>query len=224
METTLHSLLPYSCQSTLKLLGVYVVRRQLKRTEVPEGGHPTDNTWVRPHSAHPSRTLPSGVAPGTTRPKSAMVVPNKADQPKSGSGLSWMELQEDTKSVRSVSTEVATQTGGELLIDYDPVSELDDPVTDDVSFSDSSSMCRKGSSTIVNIIKSIQRVLFFSHFNHTKGPSININVHRNPNNVRKGGGDKGLVRILLLTKTLTISTIQPVQHKLLSSVKSKCVK
>ena len=22
----------------------------------------------------------------------------------------------------------------------------------------------------------------------TKGPSININVHRNPNNVRKGGG------------------------------------
>ena len=109
----------------LNRFGVDAIRRQLKRTEVPEGGHPTDNTWVRPHSAHPSRTLPSGVAPGTTRPKSAMVVPNEADQPKSGSGLSWMELQEDTKSVRSVSTEVATQTGGELLIDYDPVSQLD---------------------------------------------------------------------------------------------------
>ena len=59
----------------------------------------------------------------------------------------------------------------------------------------------------------------------TKGLSININVHRNPNNVRKGEGGKGLVRILLLTKTLKCSTIQPCQHKLLSSVKSKsCVK
>ena len=28
----------------------------------------------------------------------------------------------------------------------------------------------------------------------TKGPSININVHHNPNNVRKGGGGKSLVR------------------------------
>ena len=41
-----------------------------------------------------------------------------------------------------------------------------------------------------------------------KGPSININVHRNPYNVRKGGGGKCLVRILLLTKTLNISIIQ----------------
>ena len=41
-----------------------------------------------------------------------------------------------------------------------------------------------------------------------KGPSIHINVHRNPNNVRKGGGGKCLVRILLLTKTLKISIIQ----------------
>ena len=31
-------------------------------------------------------------------------------------------------------------------------------------------------------------------------------MHHNPNNVRKGGGGKGLVRILILTKTLTIST------------------
>ena len=30
-----------------------------------------------------------------------------------------------------------------------------------------------------------------------KGPSINIDVHRNHNNVRKGGGGKCLVRILL---------------------------
>ena len=37
-----------------------------------------------------------------------------------------------------------------------------------------------------------------------KGQSININVHRNPNNVRKRGGGKCLVRILLLTKTLKI--------------------
>ena len=98
---------------------------------MPEGGHPTDNTWVRPHSAHHPRTLPSGEKPGTTRPKSAMVVaPNEANQPKSGSGLSWMELQEDSKSVRSSSTEVATQTGGELLIDYDPVGRLhDDPIS-----------------------------------------------------------------------------------------------
>ena len=40
-----------------------------------------------------------------------------------------------------------------------------------------------------------------------KGQSININVHRNLNNVRKGGGGKCLVRILLLTKTLKISII-----------------
>ena len=40
-----------------------------------------------------------------------------------------------------------------------------------------------------------------------KGPSINSNVHRNPSNVRKGGGGKCLVRILLLTKTLKISII-----------------
>ena len=43
-----------------------------------------------------------------------------------------------------------------------------------------------------------------------KGPSININVHRNPNNVMKGGGGKCLVRILLLTKTLNISIIHSV--------------
>ena len=49
-----------------------------------------------------------------------------------------------------------------------------------------------------------------------KGPSININVHHNPNNVRKGGGGKSLVRILILTKTLKISTIQPCKHTLLS--------
>ena len=78
---------------------------------------------MRPHSAHHPRTLPSGEKPGTSRPKSAMVVaPIETNQSKSGSGLSWMELQEDSKSVRSTSTEVATQTGGELLIDYDPVS------------------------------------------------------------------------------------------------------
>ena len=57
-----------------------------------------------------------------------------------------------------------------------------------------------------------------------EGPSININVHRNPSNARKGEGSKCLVRILLLTKTLKMSAIQPCQQKLLSSVKSKCVK
>ena len=52
-----------------------------------------------------------------------------------------------------------------------------------------------------------------------KGPSININVHHNPNNVRKGGGGgKRLVRILILTKILKMSTIHAAinKHKLLS--------
>ena len=41
-----------------------------------------------------------------------------------------------------------------------------------------------------------------------KGPSININVHRNPNNLGRGGGGKCIVRILFLTKTLKISITQ----------------
>ena len=58
----------------------------------------------------------------------------------------------------------------------------------------------------------------------SKGPSININVHRNPNNVRKGegGGGKGPVRIFLLTKTEKFNyPAMPAQTPLVSEIEMR---
>ena len=120
----------------------------MKQTATGTGSSSTQNEWVRPHSASPAllpSPPPDDVPRARMRPKSSKF--RTRPEPAGGAGddaaggllsPAWAEVGgegegrggegeeggvEDTRSTKSSSSaEIGTQTGGELLKDYDPVS------------------------------------------------------------------------------------------------------